>query len=43
MPKTRTAEFSGLEPDTEYSLTIKAQGFWNNLSDNRLNANIKTL
>ena len=43
MPKTRTAEFSGLEPNTEYSLTIKAQGFWNNISENSLNANIKTL
>ncbi|MDD6462973.1 MAG: hypothetical protein PUF57_03280, partial [Clostridiaceae bacterium] len=43
MPNTRTAEFSGLEPNTEYSLTIRAQGFWNNISENSLNANIKTL
>lgn len=43
MPKTRSYIFTGLEPKTDYSLTIKACGFWNNISENSLEADIKTL
>lgn len=43
MPQKITAEFSDLDTNSEYSLTIRAEGFWNNVSDNSLNANIKTL
>lgn len=43
MPKTRSYVFTGLEPNTSYSLTVKASGFWNNISENSLKAEIKTL
>lgn len=43
MPKTRSADFSGLKSGCEYTLTIKANGFWHNSSDNCLTASIKTL
>ena len=43
MPKTRTADFSGLDPNSRYTLTVKANGFWNNTSDNSLTADIKTI
>lgn len=43
MPKTRTVEFSGLESGKEYFLEIKAEGFWNNISENSLKATVRTL
>ena len=43
MPKSRTVEISGLMPQTEYTINIKACGFWNNYSNNCLATKIKTL
>ena len=43
MPKTRTVEFSGLDSGKEYFLEIKAEGFWNNISENSLKATVRTL
>ena len=43
MPKTRSYIFQDLEPNTNYTVTIKACGFWNNISENSLEEDIKTL
>ena len=32
-----------LDPKTKYTVTVKACGFWNNISENSLDADIKTL
>lgn len=43
IPKTRSYIFQDLEPNTNYTVTIKACGFWNNISENSLEEDIKTL
>lgn len=43
MPQKITAEFSGLDSNSEYSLTVRAEGFWNNISKDSLCTKIKTL
>lgn len=43
MPKTLCVELDGLDSGTEYSIEIKADGFWNNRSENSLKASVKTL
>lgn len=43
MPKTRSCTVNGLEPNTQYKVTVKASGFWNNVSENSLESDTKTL
>lgn len=43
MPKTRSFTVNGLEPNTQYKVTVKASGFWNNYSENCLESDTKTL
>ena len=43
MPEKRSYVFTDLEPKTKYTVTVKACGFWNNISKNSLDADIKTL
>ena len=43
MPEKRSYVFTDLDPKTKYTVTVKACGFWNNISENSLDADIKTL
>lgn len=43
MPETRSVKFDNLESGTEYTVKIKAEGFFKNVSENFLTAEFKTL
>lgn len=42
MPERLAQEISDLAPDTEYTVEIRANGFWHTKSDNTLSADFKT-